>query len=73
MGMSASCDPLHFWMECVVQKKVTSFESRKGIVEGLCPESRRPTPFESAGAVKYLRLPTAPDPSPHTERHVRRN
>ena len=38
---------------------VTPFESRKGIIEGLCPESRRPTPFESASAVKYLRLPTA--------------
>ena len=23
-----------------------------------CPENRRPTPFESASAVKYLRLPT---------------
>ena len=35
------------------------FESRKGMIEGVCPESRRQTPFESAGAVKYLRLPTA--------------
>jgi hypothetical protein len=24
-----------------------------------CPENCRPTPFESASAVKYLRLPTA--------------
>ena len=38
---------------------VVSFESRKEVTEGLCPESRRPTPFESASAVKYLRLPTA--------------
>ena len=38
---------------------VISFESRKAVTEGLCPESRRPTPFESASAVKYLRLPTA--------------
>ena len=30
MGVFASCDPVNFWMERVVQKKVTSFESRKG-------------------------------------------
>jgi hypothetical protein len=30
------------------------------LIEGLCSENRRPTPFEkSASAVKYLRLPTA--------------
>ena len=29
------------------------------LVQGLCPENRRPISFESASAVKYLRLPTA--------------
>jgi hypothetical protein len=40
-----------------VYKSMYQFGPRT--IEGLCPENRRLTPFESASALKYLRPPTA--------------
>ena len=42
-----------------LSKKSHIFRKPRRLIEGRCPENRRPIPFESAGAVKYLRLPTA--------------